>query len=68
MIEKPMSVAKEELNQTIVNVINNSGLPLFVIESMLKELLMEVSVVAKQQMEEEKAQYEQMLAKQSANE
>ena len=66
-INKPMSVAREELIQGITNGINNSGLPLFVIESILKELLMEVTVVAKQQMEAEKAEYEQMLKEQATD-
>ena len=59
--------AREELIQGITNGINNSGLPLFVIESILKELLMEVTVVAKQQMEAEKAEYEQMLKEQATD-
>lgn len=64
-INKPMSMAKEEFAKTVVEAINTSELPLFVIESILKELLMEVSVVAKQQAEAERAQYEQMLAQQA---
>lgn len=64
-INKPMSMAKEDFTKAIVGAINTSELPLFVIESILKELLMEVSVVAKQQAEAEKAQYEQMLAQQA---
>ena len=66
-INKPMSVAREELIQDITNGINNSGLPLFVVESILKDLLMEVSMVAKLQMETEKAQYEEMLKQQAEN-
>jgi hypothetical protein len=66
-IRKPMSVEKEEFFQNIANSINNSALPLFVIESILKELLMEVSVLSKQQMEAERAQYEQMLNQQSTD-
>lgn len=65
MINKPMSMAKEDFTKTIVGAINTSDLPLFVIESILKELLMEVSVIAKQQAEAERAQYEQMLKEQS---
>ena len=64
-INKPMSMAKEDFTKTIVGAINTSDLPLFVIESILKELLMEVSVIAKQQAEAERAQYEQMLAQQA---
>ena len=65
-INKPMSVAREDFIQGITNHINNSGLPLFVVESILKDLLMEVTMVAKQQAEAERAQYEEMLKQQSA--
>lgn len=64
-INKPMSVAREDFIQGITNHINNSGLPLFVVESILKDLLMEVTMVAKQQAEAERAQYEEMLKQQS---
>lgn len=64
-IYKPMSLEKEELIKGIASHINNSELPLFIIESILKELLMEVTVAAKQQAAEERAQYEQMLKEQS---
>lgn len=68
MINKPMSMAKEDFAKTVVGAINNSELPLFVIESILKELLMEVTVAARQQAEAEKAQYEQMLKQQVESE
>ena len=66
-INKPMSMVREELIQTITEGINNSGLPLFVIESILKEILMEVTIVSKQQMEAERAQYEEMLKEQASD-
>ena len=66
-INKPMSMVREELIQTITEGINNSGLPMFVIESILKEILMEVTIVSKQQMEAERAQYEEMLKEQASD-
>ena len=62
-----MSVVREDFIQGITSHINNSGLPLFVIESILKDLLVEVSMMSKQQMEAEKAQYEEMLKQQTDN-
>jgi hypothetical protein len=49
------------------NLINNSGLPLFVIEPIMRDLLTEVNIGIKKQYEVEKAQYEQAI-KNSVNE
>lgn len=64
-ITKPISVARQEFIEKIVNEINTCGLPLFVVEPILKDLLNEVSAAVKRQYEKEKAQYEQALASQN---
>ena len=64
-INKPLSVARQEFIEKIVNEINTCGLPLFVVEPILKDLLDEVGATAKKQYEIEKAQYEQALASQN---
>lgn len=58
---KPMSVVRQELSEQLINDINNSGLPLFVVEYILQDMLATVRTAAKQQCEMEKKQYEQML-------
>lgn len=63
-IKKPISVVRQEFIENLVNEINTCGLPLFVVEPILKDLLNEVSAAAKRQYEAEKAQYEQTLASQ----
>ena len=63
-IKKPLSVARQEFIEKIVEEINTCGLPLFVVEPILKDLLNEVSVAVKRQYENEKTQYEQALASQ----
>ena len=63
-IKKPLSVARQEFIEKIVEEINTCGLPLFVVEPILKDLLNEVSTAVKRQYETEKAQYEQALASQ----
>ena len=62
---KPMSVARQEFIEQLVNDVNNCTLPLFVIEPILRDLLNVVKSAAQQQYEAEKAQYEQKLNEQN---
>lgn len=62
-IKKPMTVVRQEFIDTMIDHINKSGLPLFVIESILKELYMETKTAAQHQYEVEKLQYENSLKK-----
>ena len=64
-IMKPMSVIRQEFAEKIVNDINNSQLPLFVIEPILQNALEAVKDAAQKQYEAEKAQYEQQIHAQS---
>ena len=64
MIQKPLSVIRQEFIEQIVDDINNCGLPLFVIEPILQDVLNMVKATAQKQYETEKAQYEQQLKKQ----
>jgi hypothetical protein len=64
-ITKPITVVRQEFIEKIVNEINTCGLPLFVVEPILKDLLNEVSIAVKRQYETEKAQYEQALTSQN---
>jgi hypothetical protein len=63
-ITKPTTVVRQEFVEKMVDEINTCGLPLFVVEPILKDLLSEVSAAVKRQYEAEKAQYEQALASQ----
>ncbi len=65
MINKPMSVMRQEFTEQLIDDINNCKLPLFVIEYVLQDILNTVKSAAKQQCEMEKIQYEQQLAKQN---
>lgn len=64
-ITKPITVVRQEFIEKMVSEINTCGLPLFVVEPILKDLLNEVSTAVKRQYETEKAQYEQALASQN---
>lgn len=60
-INKPMSLLQEEFNTALIKLCNDSHLPLFVIEYNLKDLLQEVHLIAKRQLESDKKQYEDAL-------
>ncbi len=60
-MNKPITVAYEELKQKLANLINNSGLPAFVIEPILKDFLEETKISAKRQYEFDKEKYENSL-------
>ena len=62
---KPMSVIRQEFIDRLVHEINNCELPLFVIEPILQDMLSAVKTASQKQYETEKAQYEEMLRKQT---
>lgn len=64
-MDKPQTLVYEEFKNGIAGLINNSGLPFFVIESVLKDFLIEVREVSKQQCEYDKQQYEHYLSTQN---
>ena len=61
-IMKPMSVARQDFIEQLVNDVNNCGLPMFVIEPILQDLLSMVKASVQQQYEVEKEQYEKQMA------
>ena len=62
-MDKPFSMIYEEFKQKMEDIINNSGLPPSVIESVLKNYLNEVTNIAKNQYQIDKAEYEKFLLK-----
>lgn len=67
-IEKPITVIRQEFIEKLTDDINNCGLPLFIIESILKDIYLEVKTMSQRQYEVDKSQYENMLRADSANE
>ena len=65
-IAKPMSVARQEFIDKLVDDVNNCQLPMFVVEPVLEELLKMVRAAAQEQYKTEKAQYEAQLEGQKA--
>lgn len=62
-MNKPISVVYEEFKDELANLINNSGLPAFVIEPVLQDYLNEIKIIKEKQYQMEKAQYEESIKK-----
>lgn len=66
-MNKPFSVVCEEFKQELANLINNSGLPVCVIELSLQNCLNEISNIAKNQYKNDNARYNQFLLNEKGN-
>lgn len=67
-MEKPISLKLKEFRDNAVGLINTSGLPLFVIEPILKDILGQVKTKLDQEYLQDKANYEKFLAEQNNKE
>ena len=65
---KPITLVREDFMSNVAMLINQSGLPLFVIEECLRQLHNGVSELARQQLEQDRQAYAQMMAKQNDEE
>jgi hypothetical protein len=57
-IRKPLPVLREEFVNALTDMINNSQLPRFVIESILKDFYSDMKVISRKEYEIAKQQYE----------
>lgn len=67
-ITKPFSVAREDFMTDIVSLCNQSGLPLCVMEDVLKNITQEMHIAAKQQLDNDRRYYQEQLEKAKAAE
>jgi hypothetical protein len=67
-MEKPTSIRLNEFKTNAVNLVNESGLPYFVIEPVLRDLLSVIQTKAEQQYQRDKAVYEESLKAQENKE
>lgn len=63
-MDKPISLKLKDFKNDAVNLINTSGLPLFVIEPILREVLVAVQNKAEQEYQQDKIRYEQSINEQ----
>ncbi len=61
-MEKPISLKLRDFKNDAVNLVNNSGLPLFIVEPILKEILIAVQTKVEQEYQQDKLRYEQALS------
>lgn len=61
-VMKPMSVARSEFIQSLTKLINESTLPLFVIESILKDMHSDVRSLSQRQLEIDLKNYREALS------
>lgn len=57
-IIKPMSIARHEFIGNLTDLINSSMLPPFVIEDILRDTYNKISILSKQQLEEDMKRYQ----------
>lgn len=60
-INKPITIAREEFKEQLLNLCNNSGLPMFCIEDILKDFMQQVHIATIKQYEKDKEEYEQTI-------
>ena len=62
---KPSTIVYEEFKQNLASLINNSGLPAFIIETVLRDYLNETQIMAQRQYIADKTAYEKALAEEA---
>lgn len=60
-IGKPASMIRMEFISALTDLINNSNLPLFIIEPILKDMYTDVRIASQKQTEEEIKQYQKSI-------
>lgn len=60
-IGKPVSMIRMEFISSLTELINNSNLPLFIIEPILKDMYNDVRIASQKQTEEEIKQYQKSI-------
>lgn len=66
-MEKPISLKIEEVKEQIINQINKSGLPAFILEPIIKNVYTEVLNVKNKELELSKQEYTQSAKKEAKN-
>lgn len=58
ILEKPITLIREDFIQNLVDLCNDSGLPFFMIEDIMKDLIQKIHLAAQQQLEEDRKKYQ----------
>lgn len=57
-MEKPITVARQEFTQDLVNLVNSSGLPAFVMRQSLAQMDQALAELERAQLEKDRAEWE----------
>lgn len=68
VVQKPMTMLRDEFLQDILSVCNNSSLPYFVIEYLLKDIIADVHTASIRQQQVNKESYEKRMLSQRQKE
>lgn len=63
MIEKPISIVREEFIKTLAEVINGCKLPPFIISNVLEDFLRAIKILENNQLKKDKEEYEKEVLK-----
>ena len=64
-IVKPATLLKEDFVQNLIELCNNFGLPFFIVESIMRDILQEIHMASQRQLDADRVKYEQELKMQS---
>lgn len=67
-MNKPANLITEETREKIVNTINESGLPPFLLEPIIKDIYNQVSLLKQKELEKSKRDYEENIKKEKKGE
>lgn len=56
--QKPLALAREDFSVNLINLVNESGLPIFVVKDVITLLLEEVTKSAMKELEKSRQEYE----------
>lgn len=58
-VVKPITLLREEFIENVATLCNSSGLPFFIIESVLRDFVQEVNIASRKQFETDRLKYNQ---------
>lgn len=61
-VSKPLSVARRDFMDSMIELVNESGLPPFVLESVVKDIYNEIRILSQRQLEADLKQYNELLS------
>lgn len=64
-MNKPISIVKEEFTKSLVELVNNGGLPLIMVEPILADCYSQVKAMNAKQLENDRAAWEDHIAKEA---